>query len=77
MLIIIGSAVSLLVQWLKEQFGTQEYKTLGVLIVVSLVAAFIYTYLVAAGYWQTVAQVLVVAGAFYTFVIARFQSTTP
>lgn len=74
-LIIIGSAVSLLTQWLKTQFKTSEYKTLGVLLVVSLVAAFIYTYLVSAGYWQTVASTLVVAGAFYTFVLQRFTSS--
>lgn len=71
--LILGSAVSLLVQWLKKKFGTSEWKTLGVLLVVSLVAAFAYTYLVTAGYWQTVAEILVLAGAFYTFVIARFK----
>ncbi len=76
-LTIVSAAVSLLVQWLKVKFGTQEWKTLGVLLVVSLVAAAGYTYLVAAGYWETVAQVLVIAGAFFTFVIARFQTTTP
>ena len=71
--LILGGAVSLLVQWLKSEFETSEYKTLGVLFVVSLIAATIYTYLVSAGYWQTVAQILMTAGAFYTFVIARFK----
>ena len=73
--LIIGSAVSLLVQWLKIKFTTSEYKTLAVLFAVSLLAAFIYTYLVAVGYWQTVASILLTAGAFYSFVIARFNST--
>jgi hypothetical protein len=29
--------------------------------------------LVAVGYWETVANVLVIAGAFYAFVIQRFD----
>lgn len=73
--ILIGSGVSLLVQYLKTKFGTSEYKTLGVLLFVSLVAALVYTYLVAQGYWQTVAAILLTAGAFYSFIIARFNST--
>lgn len=71
--IILGSAVSLVVEWLKSKTNLGEYKTLVALLIVSLVAAFIYTYLVAAGYWQTVASVLLTAGAFYTFIIARFK----
>jgi len=71
--LLIGPAVSLIVEWLKRVFGTSEYKTLGVLLVLSLVAAGIYTYLVTAGYWATTAEVLITAGAFYTFVIARFK----
>lgn len=72
-LTIVGVAVSLLVQWLKTVFGTNEYKTLGVLAVVCLLAAWGYTWLVSAGYWQSVAAILVLAGAFYTFVIQRFK----
>ena len=30
--------------------------------------------LVAVGYWETVANVLLIAGAFYAFVIQRFES---
>jgi hypothetical protein len=45
--------------------------------VLSLGAAGLYTALVAAGYWQTVAQVLLTAGAFYAFVIQRFESKAP
>lgn len=71
--IILGSAVSLVVEWLKSKTNLGEYKTLVALLIVSLVAAFIYTYLVAVGYWQTVASVLLTAGAFYTFIIARFK----
>jgi len=73
--VILGAAVSLLVQWLKVKFGTTEWKTLVVLLVVSLIAAFIYTYLVAVGYWQTLTSILILAGAFYTFIIERFKTT--
>jgi CHASE2 domain-containing sensor protein len=75
-LIILGSAVSLLVQWLKTMFGTKEYLTLAILLFISLVAAVCYTYLVAIGYWQTVAAILLTAGAFYTFVLQRFESSS-
>ena len=71
--IIVGAGVSLLVEWLKARFGTSEWKTLGILLVLCLVVAFGYTYLVAVGYWETFASILVLAGAFYTFVIARFK----
>lgn len=71
--IIVGAAVSLFVEWLKSKMNLGEYKTLAAVLLVSLVAAAVYTYLVTAGYWQTVANVLVLAGAFYTFIIARFK----
>jgi hypothetical protein len=33
--------------------------------------------LVATGYWQVVADVLITAGAFYAFVIRGFESSAP
>ena len=71
--IIVGAAVSLLVQWLKGKFQTSEYMTLLVLLLVSIAGAAVYTYFVNVGIWEAVANVLVLAGAFYTFVIARFK----
>jgi NhaP-type Na+/H+ or K+/H+ antiporter len=70
---IVGVAVSLLVEWLKRQFGTDEWKTLSVLAVVCLLAAAGYTYLRAVGYLDTVVGVLVTASAFYALVITRFK----
>lgn len=73
--IIIGAAVSLLVQWIKQK-ASNQWETLLVLLTVSLGAAgIIYAALVAVGYWGTVANILVVAGAFYAFVIQRFEQT--
>lgn len=74
MITIIGAGVSLLVQWLKTITNLSEYATLAVLFVISLIAAAVYTALQAAGYWETVASILVLAGSFYTFVIARFHA---
>lgn len=70
--IIIGAAVSLAIQWLK-QWSKSEWTTLFGVLVLSLAAAAGYTLLVQAGYWQTVAEILITAGAFYSYVIQRFE----
>jgi hypothetical protein len=72
--LLTGAIVSIVVQIVKKYFGTSEYMTLGVLAVLTIVAAGAYTYLTAAGYWQTALQILITAGAFYTIVIARFNA---
>lgn len=70
--LLIGAAVSLLIQVLKK-WSKNEYITLATLLAVSLTAAGIYTALTAAGYWSVVATVLTTAGAFYAFVLQRFE----
>jgi hypothetical protein len=56
-----------------KQKTTTQIETLLVLLGVSLATARLYCALVAVGYWETVANVLLIAGAFYTFVIQRFE----
>jgi hypothetical protein len=73
MTFILGAAVSLLVQWIKQK-TTNALETLLVLLAISLTAAGLYYALVAVGYWETVGNVLIVAGTFYAFVIQRFES---
>ncbi len=73
MIYFIGVVVSLLVQWLKNLYGTSGYKTMLVLAGVSLLAAIVYTYFTYLGVWEIVAQVLMVAGAFYAFVLSQFE----
>lgn len=73
--IIIGVGVSLLLQWLKSIF-TSQWQTLGFLLILCVGAAGLYTVLVDAGYWDVVAKILMTAGAFYTFVIQRFESNS-
>ncbi len=71
--IIIGSVVSLLVQFIKSKLGTTEYATLGVVLITSLAAAGVYSAMVHAGLWDSLVGILTTAGAFYTFIIARFE----
>ena len=74
--IFIGAAVSVFVQWVKQK-STSQLETLLILLAVSLGAAGIYAALVAVGYWTTVASILVYAGAFYAFVVQRFEQKDP
>lgn len=74
--LILGAAVSLLVQWLKSLTNLGEYAVLAILLAVSLIAAAGYTFLVSAGYWNTVGAVLLTAGSFYSFVLARFKANS-
>lgn len=71
--IIVGALVSLITQVLK-QYSSSTYLTMGIVLVLSLIGAGVYTALVSAGYWQSFANILVLAGAIYTFIIARFES---
>lgn len=72
MTIIIGAIVSLLVQWLK-QWSKNEWTTLLAVLVLSLAGAAIYTLLVNTGYWELFSGILVTAGAFYAFILQRFE----
>lgn len=71
--IILGVFVSGIIQFVKNKFALSEYATLAVLALIALAAAGIYTWLMAAGYWNSVYQILVTAGAFYAFILQRFE----
>ncbi|RTE90669.1 hypothetical protein [Bradyrhizobium sp. LVM 105] len=71
--LLIGAAVSLIVQGLKQK-ATSQWQTLGILLVLSIATAGLYCTLIAVGYWETIANILVTAGAFYAFVLQRFES---
>lgn len=72
--IFLGVVVSGLIQWLKNKYKTGEYVTLLILAGISLVGAGLFTWLSSAGYWDVVYNVLVTAGAFYAFVLKRFEA---
>lgn len=71
--IIIGAVVSLIVQFIKRYAGTSEYQTLGMVLLVSFVGAAGYVLLSGTPFWPVIMQVVVVAGAFYAYIIQRFQ----
>lgn len=73
MIYILGIFASLLTQWLKSAFPTSGWKTLVVLLGVSVFSSVVYTYLVSVGLWDSIASVLVTAGAFYAFILQRFE----
>ncbi len=72
--LILGGIVSLVAQALKKWTGAKEYIALAVVLGLSLLAAVVYTILVSVGYWETVYKVLITAGAFYAFVVRRFEN---
>lgn len=69
----LGVLVSALVQVFKVKWGLTSFKTLATVAGLSLVAAGAYTLLVDTYYWPVVVAVATTAGAFYTFVISRFE----
>jgi hypothetical protein len=71
--IIIGAAVSLLVQWFKNYAKLDQWTTLAAVLLLSVSAAAVYSVLVGLNMWQPVYTVLTTAGAFYTFIIQRFE----
>lgn len=70
--LLIGAFVSLFIQYLKNSLKLSEYATLGAVLALSVVAAAVYSYLIAVGMWEPFLTVLTTAGAFYTYVIQRF-----
>ncbi len=75
--IFLGVIVSGLVQFIKTKYETTSFGTLSILAGISLLGAALYTWLASSGYWDTVYNILVTAGAFYAFIISRFESKVP
>lgn len=70
---ILGVIVSIIVQGIKKNRALKGVKTLIVVLLISLVASVMYTALNYAGLWETTAQILITAGAFYAFILSRFE----
>jgi len=71
--IVIGAVVSVIVQFLKNKFGTESQWTLLIVAGLSVVAGTIYFLLKDTSYWQSIISVLVYAGAIYTYILKRFE----
>jgi hypothetical protein len=70
--VLLGVLASVLVQTIKQKFGGGIW-TIAVLAVFSIALAGLYSLVVYAGYWETVSQIMIYAGAFYAFFIQRFE----
>lgn len=71
---ITGAVVSLLVQWIKNTAKTSEYVTLGMVVVLSLLAGAFYYYFKGSSLLTDAYQILIMAGAVYTFLIQRVEA---
>jgi hypothetical protein len=71
--VIVGTAVSGLVQYIKNKVGTERNTTIAVVLVLSVVAGAIYHFLGGTEAWKAGLQVLLYANAVYGFLISRFQ----
>lgn len=73
--LILGVAVSGIVQFIKTRFNFARAETLGAVVVLALIASLGYFILSQNEVlWQSIVQILTTAGAFYTFIIARFEA---
>jgi hypothetical protein len=68
-------ATSLFIQWLKVKMGTTPWGTLGILLLVAVAASPLYTIAVSTGFWPVIRDVLIRPGAFYAFIIQRFNQS--
>lgn len=71
--LIIGVAVSMLVQWLKNKYGTDSNKTLIIVLGLSIITGSVYYFIKDTNYYQTILSILAMAGAFYTYILQRFE----
>jgi predicted membrane protein len=76
-LALVGAAVSVLVQFIKNSVGTSRAFTVTVVIVLSLIAGTVYTFFRNTAIWEAGLQVLLYANAVYGFIISYFESIEP
>ena len=69
----IGIVVSLAVQYMKSRGKTDVAGTYLIVCLVSFVGAGLYVLVEDTSIWPVFMQVLTVSGAFYAFVIRRFE----
>jgi hypothetical protein len=71
--LIFGALASFVIQGIKKWLGTSEWGTLGMVLLVSFSAAAIYTWLYDSVLWESLLQILIVAGAVYAYLLQRFE----
>jgi len=74
---IIGIVVSVIVQIIKRVMKQSVLGTYLALLLISFSAAAIYVFVKDTAIWPLFMQIVTVAGAFYAFVIRRFENIPP
>lgn len=73
-LVLVGVAVSLVVQIIKDRLGATRYGTQIAVLALSVLCGGVYVLLNETPYWETFLQILLAAGAFYAFIIRQFEN---
>ena len=76
MLTFAGIAVSLLVQFIKTKYKLSKNSTLLVVLGLSILGGIAYKVLMFYGFWSTFLQIIMAAGAFYTFIIKNMGGSS-
>ena len=68
---IVGVAISLLIQFVKNKLGTDTMATKAMTVLIALLAGTAYYFLSATSYWASVLGVLTAASTFYAFFLKK------
>ena len=71
--IFVGAIVSLVVELIKKITGAKDWLATLILIITSIVAAGLYSYLLAVGLWDKVVPILVSAAGIYNLFIQKIS----
>jgi len=71
--IFVAAIVSLVVELIKRITGAKDWLATLILIIVSIVAAGLYSYLSAVGIWDKVVPILVSAAGIYNLFIQKLS----
>jgi hypothetical protein len=74
---ILGPVVSLIVQALKRRLGSDAFTMSLSVISLSFAAAAVYVLIADTAIWPLFVKTVTTAGAFYTFIIRRFETAGP
>lgn len=73
-LLVVGILVSLITQYLKTKFETKSWQTITACLGLSVIVGILYHFFADTEVYTTIMQILVYAGAFYAYIIERFES---
>jgi len=71
--VVIGAVVSLIVQIIKNKYGTNTTGTLTAVMALSLVTGTVYYLIKDTSYFTAIVSILGFAGAVYTYILKRFE----